>query len=180
MMKMETKKIAATFAILMIALGLAGLAYAHWSETLYIEGTVETGNLDVEWSIDDFGDNEVEKDVGIVDVTIDGDTLYIMITNAYPCYAFNIVLDVHSVGSVPAKFVDYEVTSLEDPDSIQSFLDLAVRCEGLDQIEFCQEGYIYIDGHFNQNNEAAETLPENAKATFAVELEFANWNAIFE
>jgi len=37
---METKKLMATFAILMIALGIAGFAYAHWSEKVYIEGEV--------------------------------------------------------------------------------------------------------------------------------------------
>lgn len=35
------------FAVVLIALVVAGLAYAHWSETLYINGSVSTGELDV-------------------------------------------------------------------------------------------------------------------------------------
>jgi len=176
---MDTKKIAATFAILMMALGIAGYAYAHWSAYLYIDGTITTGDVGVEWSIEDYYDEEYEgKDVAILDVYIIEDTLYIEITNAYPCYEFWIDLDVHGTGSVPAKYVGYEITSLVDPYNIQSFLDLSVTCEDLEQIHYCEYGYIYIYGHFLQNNDAGATLPQDVTATFAIDLEFANWNAI--
>jgi len=39
------KKIMATFAILIIALSIAGVAYAHWSGQLDITGTVKMGEL---------------------------------------------------------------------------------------------------------------------------------------
>ena len=48
--KMETKRIMATFAILMMTLGGAGLAYAHWRQTLYITGIVTTGEFTVMFS----------------------------------------------------------------------------------------------------------------------------------
>jgi len=41
---MKTKTMA-IFGTLMIALSLAGLAYAHWSDVIYINGTVEMGEL---------------------------------------------------------------------------------------------------------------------------------------
>lgn len=47
---MENKKIMATFTILMMALGGAGFAYAHWSKTLYITGIVHTGEVIVMFS----------------------------------------------------------------------------------------------------------------------------------
>jgi len=40
-MRMETKKLMATFAILIIALGIAGFAYAHWEKTVTIDGEVK-------------------------------------------------------------------------------------------------------------------------------------------
>ena len=43
------KKIMATFAVLMIALSVAGFAYAHWSDYVKIEGTVHMGELIVGW-----------------------------------------------------------------------------------------------------------------------------------
>lgn len=47
---MEAKKIMATFAILVMTLGGAGFAYAHWSKTLYITGIVTTGEINVMFS----------------------------------------------------------------------------------------------------------------------------------
>ncbi|MEM0006664.1 MAG: hypothetical protein QXR89_00130 [Candidatus Bathyarchaeia archaeon] len=42
---MDTKKLAATFAILMIALSVAGFVYAAWRDYVYIEGTVHMGEF---------------------------------------------------------------------------------------------------------------------------------------
>ncbi|MEM3579747.1 MAG: hypothetical protein QXH40_05665 [Candidatus Bathyarchaeia archaeon] len=39
------KKVMATFALLIVALSVIGFAYAHWSGQLYIEGTVNMGEL---------------------------------------------------------------------------------------------------------------------------------------
>jgi len=42
---MNGKKIFAILAILMIALGIAGFAYAHWEKIVTVDGTVKTGRL---------------------------------------------------------------------------------------------------------------------------------------
>lgn len=42
---MDTTKIMATFAILMVGLSIAGFAYAHWTSIVKIEGTVHMGEL---------------------------------------------------------------------------------------------------------------------------------------
>ena len=59
---MKTKRIMAAFAILMMALGIAGFAYAHWSRTLYITGIVTTGEFNVmfsnAWTNDPAGSND--------------------------------------------------------------------------------------------------------------------------
>lgn len=41
----------AVFAILMIALAVLGFAYAQWNEILTINGTITTGELDVEFTV---------------------------------------------------------------------------------------------------------------------------------
>ena len=49
---MLTKKslpVGTLFIILVIALALMGVGYALWSETLTISGTVNTGEVDVEF-----------------------------------------------------------------------------------------------------------------------------------
>ena len=44
---LETKRVAAVLGAIMIALGGFGFAYAHWIDTVYIFGTVHTGEVDV-------------------------------------------------------------------------------------------------------------------------------------
>jgi hypothetical protein len=48
------RKLTAMFATMLIALCLAGLSYAMWSKTLYIDGTVKTGEVDVEFLVDPY------------------------------------------------------------------------------------------------------------------------------
>jgi hypothetical protein len=73
---METKKIMATFVILMMALGGAGFAYAHWSKTLYITGVVTTGEINVMFSDACTNDPAGSNDPGLknaeyITVTVD-------------------------------------------------------------------------------------------------------------
>lgn len=63
--KMETKKIMATFAILMMALGGTGFAYAQWRQTLYITGIVTTGEFTVLFSNAYTNDPEGSNDPGL-------------------------------------------------------------------------------------------------------------------
>ena len=61
-------KMTALFAILMIALMAAGVTYACWKETLTINGVVNTGDLDVEWSWAYTNDPEGSNDPGLMNV----------------------------------------------------------------------------------------------------------------
>ncbi|RLI81356.1 MAG: hypothetical protein DRP01_10985 [Archaeoglobales archaeon] len=126
---MRNKKIL-TIPILTFALISIGLAYAHWSETLYISGTVNTGKLD--WGFDSWHclDQGVDyhcrdgfacapgeprywpdpdgKDVGwqeLVphDYDKDGDyeVLDVILHNVYPSYFTSISIYPRNTGSIP-------------------------------------------------------------------------------
>lgn len=112
------------FIILAIALAFLGVGYALWSETLTIEGTVQTGEVDVEFSEyepvecvdtpagqcqeepeekDDAAtcmvewqgpDDDSEGDEG-------ADLLEVTVTGMYPSYHCKVSFDVTSIGSVP-------------------------------------------------------------------------------
>jgi hypothetical protein len=99
---METKKLAGIFALLTIALGMAGYAYATWYKYLYIEGQVNTGTLDVEWSIENARDTEPSnKDYSHIEGEIEGDTLYVTVYNAYPCIDYYLDINIHNSGTIP-------------------------------------------------------------------------------
>lgn len=96
------KKIGLICLALVLALGTMGVGFALWSETLYIDGTVNTGELSVYWTQGDPWDDELpEKDVSWADCEIIGDTIYIWITNAYPSITYHIPIDVHNDGTIP-------------------------------------------------------------------------------
>ncbi len=99
------KKILVLGLVLTIALSALGVGYALWSDTLTINGTVNTGNVDVQWSWSAPYDTEpAGKDVSWMEVygtdTIE-DILYVTLYNAYPCIDYYCAVDVHNVGTVP-------------------------------------------------------------------------------
>ncbi|MEM3700761.1 MAG: hypothetical protein QXL57_07870 [Candidatus Bathyarchaeia archaeon] len=140
MKEMDTKKIMATFAILMIVLGVAGFAYAHWSEFLYLNGTVSTGRVCVEWSFnatlppsnlkDLDGDGEKDDPVAVLTYSMrdqdqDGcnDTLDVTLRNAYPSLTVEGMIDVHNCGTIPVGIADYD-WNITDPNGIAGAVEL--------------------------------------------------------
>ena len=94
--------------LLVLALASLGIGYGLWSKILHINGTVATGNVDVELSLGKFGDNETEKDVGDCKAELltlppaeQPNKIRVTVTNAYPSYECWVTFDVHQKGSIP-------------------------------------------------------------------------------
>jgi len=125
---MPNKKLMTIPIVLMLALLIMGFAYAHWSQTLYIEGTAESGELDwelvgwscldqgVDWHCRDgfagpppyFWLDPKGKDVGSqeliphdTDEDGDYDTLEFNLYNVYPSYFTSVSVYVHNCGTIP-------------------------------------------------------------------------------
>lgn len=129
------KKIGLLCLALVLALGTIGVGYAAWTDTIYIEGTVDTGSLSIGFSkiMTDEPFGEVEnKDVGSIDGWLTGDVkcqvdyagvptnvyekAVFVLTNAYPCYRTAAVVDVASCGSIPVIITDLTITMVQvDP-----------------------------------------------------------------
>jgi predicted ribosomally synthesized peptide with SipW-like signal peptide len=92
-------KIAAIFAIAIMALAATGTAYAAWTSTLNIDGSVTTGTVNVDFT----GATSVDKPaLGNVAITFPNvDTINVVVTNVYPGWAATIYVDVKNVGSLP-------------------------------------------------------------------------------
>ena len=96
------KKIAFIGMALILALGVMGAGFALWSDSLFVEGTIETGDIGLTWSQGDPYDTEDSmKNVSFGECEIIDDTLYITVFNAYPCIEYHFPIDLHGVGSVP-------------------------------------------------------------------------------
>lgn len=147
-----------------------GIAYAHWSENLYVNGQVETGEVDwgflppIIWSdptgstgdfaLDPSIDEEgftfyLTKDVASTDVDIydtdgdgDFDTMEVHIYNAYPCYYGHIGFDARVGGTVPIKIWKVVINGVEFyENNIYDSFDL--NGDGEDDIEFWWPEYYF-------------------------------------
>ena len=107
------KKFGLLCLALVLALGSLGVGFALWSDTLYIEGYVFTGEVDVEWTYCGCHDIE-DKDVGTVSCEIDAadpHILYFTVTNGYPCYTADCEVELTNVGTVPIIIENITVTA---------------------------------------------------------------------
>ena len=96
------------------ALAALGVGYAFWSTNVIVSGTVNTGSVGIEWSIEEPGwDAESpEKDVSSIECVIDGSTLSVTVRNAYPSMDYLCTFDVHSVGTVPVHLSELVFSGL--------------------------------------------------------------------
>ena len=197
---MDTKKIAATFAILMIALGVAGFAYAHWEKIVYVDGTVTTGTLHVTPSLeaslwaegDDEGKQGPYDGVATLDYEVYPEDNYmeIWLDNVYPCLWVKGYIDLENDGSIPVNLVDCywegnetisivyvgteedgEHYEVYDGDLLIANLWLSYDFpDGYPQIDPGSTAYIDFALHFK------EDLPQGVYYWFYLEFTFWNWN----
>ena len=128
---MWNKKIGAMVLLIAITLSVFGFAYAHWSDVITIDGTVQMGSMTLAFDPDeilDYVDNEPglpePKDVGwaeiyydpasyVYDVHTEKDgykTLVFVIHDAYPQYEVDFTTVVlHNIGTIPLHIIDINV-----------------------------------------------------------------------
>lgn len=171
------------FAALMIALAMTGVAFAHWSETLYISGTVSTGEVDADFdsasSNDPPGtvDPGYDKNVGCTEVTgIGTKTLTVTVTNGYPCYSSRIDYAITNTGTIPVKIQSIEIeptnftlASASGSNDGEVYVEVTGIAVG-DQIDPSQEKNGDLEIHIEQCAE------EKATYTFTVTILLIQWN----
>ena len=117
---METKKIMATFAVLMFALSVVGFVYATWSDMVTIDGTVDMGSLTfgftrivASWDSEDYEGYPPEKHTaeGVCTLSIPETDVHtektvfklltFTVTNAYPQYWAINKFTLDNAGTIP-------------------------------------------------------------------------------
>ncbi len=183
-MNYTSSKIVGILALTILLASLA-TAYAMWSETLRINVTINTGEVDVEWSdwkCSDTGpdpqapgfNNSEGKDVAscIVEPELyddEGDVikLNVTITNAYPGYQPSIKLLVDNIGTIPVKLLNYTITGVNT-----TALDVDFTVPSDTQIHPGE------DSTYEMTITVLQPAEENATYTFEVTLVFAQWNEV--
>ena len=192
----------------LVMLASMSVALAMWSETLRINVTVNTGEVDVEWS--NFWDNDtVEKpearpplDVTQVyveaeDWDTEGDTIKLNVTivNAYPCYNVSIYGNVSNIGTIPVKLlsatIKYTINAEEQSVSLppDTWVDLDLDNDSKADINVFLEisndadcDGIQIDPGSFDVYELTIHVKQNAAELrtyfFEIEMVFAQWNEV--
>jgi hypothetical protein len=108
-------KVTALFAVLVLSLAATGIAYAAWTAQLNISGTVYTGTFDMTISNPAYDYPIVPGVGGTMTVTVVGDTLTTVITNAYPGRTGWVDIKLKNTGTVPAKVTGITFTQMAWP-----------------------------------------------------------------
>ncbi len=97
---------------LVLILGSMGLVYGLWSETLTINGTVNTGSVDAAWVFVICSDIE-GKQVGTTSGQIDPQNnklLHFTIGNGYPSYTGDCQVEFRNTGTIPVRVEEIKFT----------------------------------------------------------------------
>lgn len=170
---MKTAKLGALFLISVMALAGVGASSALWFENLVIDGTVNTGNVDVEWSLEKFYDSEIAgKDVSSVTATIDGNTMTVTVTNAYPCIWYYVDFDIHCVGSIPVHFTAFVWDMTNMPAGATVTITPTKGCDPIEvtQLHTCEYWYGTLAIHLDN------TAAELTQYTFTITLMAHQYN----
>jgi len=124
------KRIGLLCLALVLALGALGVGYAMWSDTVTIEGTVDTGDVDV--NVEKVSSTWVYKNLethdkvvvhewgsvaptpppnseliasAVAKIGVEDDTVTVTCTNLFPSVDFKVDFLLHYDGSIPARFV---------------------------------------------------------------------------
>ncbi|GAI28042.1 unnamed protein product, partial [marine sediment metagenome] len=141
---------------LMITLSMTGVAVTHWSDEIYVEGTVKTGNFTLAFDqselpvCTEFHEDSPDgpllqgelygKDIGKTTCYCQGEitnphtgnwgygNIIITIENAYPSYRVHCVFTVHNIGSIPLDISGFVMT---DPTGVLKWNpDLSALVDG--------------------------------------------------
>ena len=158
-------KIAGIVTSLLVVMLVLGVSYALWSADLYVSGVVNTGTLSVAIEAGNGYDNEPEeKDVSCISAYVGGDTMYVTISNAYPCITYTQEFNVTNTGTIPVI-----VQSITIDGNASTWVTVSGISVG-DQIEPEEEVECSLIVHLDNYAEQGETY------TFTVTILFVQWN----
>ena len=189
----ETTAAKGTALLLLAVLAVAGLggAFALWSETLTVDVTVETGELDAALAVLSSGDNEEdiaadmgEPDPSVKDVSsiqcnvVDQYTIEVTITNAYPSITYWCEIELSNTGTIPFKVFDIQFLN----DNITPVAEEFGFFDSLDALDNPSAFYVGFQLHPDDSDSdylvihLSNDAEEGATYTATIEIMVGQWN----
>jgi len=204
LLKKTKTSIPVVAVLIIVALGIAGFAYAHWEKYMWLNVDVQTGYLCAEfvppvtrtdhgfdWTCDEefYNVRQIDKDIGnsngtLVDTDEDGryDTIEILLNNTYPCYYEHIAFWIHNCGSIPWKIYEVDFNDGAVVLFEKGYLRLDLNSDGIDDVE------IYWGNNFGVQVDPCDKVdisfeihvlqgaPQDTTMNFTIEITVINWN----
>lgn len=123
--RMTANRVTGLFMVFMIAISLAGVAYAHWGDTVKIEGTVKMAHIKLtltSWKVLTTKDVEKYSTISEGEISDDQHTLTITADNLKPCWLVWVGIVAQNQGSLPAEVKPPEITC-DDPDALNDYFE---------------------------------------------------------
>jgi len=159
--------------LLVLALATLGIGYGMWDKILYIDGTVNTGEVDADFDAaftDDSGTNidpGYDKHVASCEVSgVGTQTLYITIENAYPSYRCRVDFQVTNTGTIPVIVNAFNTTGVPAELDV-TLTDLPIGT----QIDPPMG-----EAHGDVEIHVLQTAAELANYGFSAEIQLIQWN----
>ncbi|MGB9662125.1 MAG: hypothetical protein ACPL5F_08930 [Moorellaceae bacterium] len=167
------KKVRFISLALVLALALMGAAFAAWTETINVNGSVATGNYDVTFSSSSTNDEGttvdpgLDKNVGQSVATLGADSKSITVTasNAYPGYNAIVTYKIKNTGTIPLKVNNAVITNTNAQITVTNEVDPAGQIIDPGQEFEAQVKHVV-------NDSAAET----STYTYSVAVNTVQWN----
>ncbi len=181
------RKTLTVFAVtLLVALAAMGIAYGLWTETLVINGTVHTGNLDVSFDPATvqataifygpdglpIGDVPAKAKDGVIckaDVSPNGNTLIIAVDNAYPDWECKVQFGIKNYSTMPVKL--HDVQKVDGPLWVDT--DTGCRFGSGTMID---PGYTGGDCDIKIRFKLTDDVPSNQEFHFSFNVTADQWN----
>lgn len=161
---------------LVLAFALIGAAYAAWTDTLFIDATVQTGYLDTFFNSAVSNDPGSTADpgqpnglnVGKTEAAIDpsdAQKIDVALTNVYPGYNSQVTFVIENSGTIPVK-VSLSIANT-DADKVE------VSISGITDGQVINPG-ASATGYLN--NLITANAAQNADYSYSVTITAAQWN----
>jgi hypothetical protein len=129
MVKMN--RVSGLLLVLLVAVSLSGLTYAHWSDTVRIEGTAKMAHIRTTIiSYKALTPKKVQEYATVnASLSEDGHLLTLSCSNLKPCWYIWVGLVLQNQGTLPAN-VKPPAYEFEGPDGFHDYFEVADYCYG--------------------------------------------------
>jgi len=172
------KKVTLLSLVLVLCLASVGIGYAYWSDKLFVDGTVSTGNVELVWGTPTWECDD-DKDASSVVADVDGKTLVITVADAYPCITYTVNFSIICTGTVPVHFEDFVVldgTTLPAVAYSVAYTNAALfdpePADGILQLHQTEILTGTVTIHFDNE----DNLEQSSSYRLFLGLEYGQWN----